>query len=186
MSRFDIRPTPLEGLQILERRPISDPRGFFERMYCVDELSILLNNRTIRQVNRTLSKQPGTVRGMHFQHPPHAEMKFVSCLHGSVFDVAVDLRSGSNTFLKWFGIELNENNHLTLAIPEGYAHGFQTLTSDCELLYMHTNCYSSDAEGGVHPTDPRLSIDWPMPIETMSEKDRSHPFIDDNYKGIDL
>lgn len=186
MSRFDVEPTPLDGLRLLTRRPIADTRGFFERVFCTEELGGVLAGRAVVQVNRTLSASAGTVRGMHFQRPPHAEMKLVSCLRGRVFDVAVDLRSGSPTYLRWHGVELSGDNHRTLAIPEGFAHGFQTLTDDCELLYFHTSGYCRAAEGGVSPLDPALGIGWPMPIGEMSQRDAARPPMSAANAGIEL
>jgi dTDP-4-dehydrorhamnose 3,5-epimerase len=114
---------------------------------------------------------------MHFQREPNAEMKFVTCLRGEVFDVAVDLRPGSPTYLRWHGEILSGSNHKTLVIPEGFAHGFQTLTEDCEMLYLHTASHHSGSEGGLHPLDPALSIPWPLPVAEMSARDSSHPFL---------
>ena len=112
---------------------------------------------------------------MHFQHPPHAETKFISCLTGEVFDVAVDLRRGSPTFLLWHAEILSADNHKTFIIPEGFAHGFQTLTKDCEILYLHTTAYRADAEGGLNASDPRLGIQWPLSIAEQSARDSHIP-----------
>jgi dTDP-4-dehydrorhamnose 3,5-epimerase len=121
---------------------------------------------------------------MHFQHPPHAETKFVSCLRGEVFDVAVDLRRGSTTLLLWHGEILSATNHRTLMIPEGFAHGFQTLTEDCEMLYFHTTAYQGDAEGGLNARDPRLGIQWPLPIAGESVRDATHPLVSEDFRGL--
>ena len=137
-------------------------------------------------LNCGLWRERGTVRGMHYQTPPHAEAKLVSCLRGEVFDVAVDLRRGSPTFLRWHAERLSPGNHKTLLIPEGCAHGFQALAPDCELLYVHTAPYAPNAEGGVHPRDPRLAISWPEPIAILSRRDEAHPPIADGYTGIAL
>lgn len=185
-TRFDIRDTPLPGLRILQRKPIGDSRGYLERLFCTDELQVLASGRHIAQINRTLTASRGTVRGMHFQRPPHAETKFVSCLRGEVFDVALDLRDNSPTFLQWHSVVLSADNHNTLVIPEGFAHGFQTLTNNCEMLYFHTHIYQPDAEGGLNAQDPRLSIQWPLPIGSVSLRDAGHPFLDENFFGISL
>ena len=140
-ERFDILRTKLPGLELIQRRPIEDGRGFLERLFCADELGPLLAGKAIVQINRTSTSRRGTVRGLHFQYPPYAETKLISCLQGEVFDVAVDLRRGSPTFLSWHGEILSAANHRTLLIPEGFAHGFQTATDDCELLYLHTAPY---------------------------------------------
>jgi dTDP-4-dehydrorhamnose 3,5-epimerase len=184
--RFDILGTPLAGLRVLQRKPIGDSRGYLERLFCTDELQTLAPGRHIAQINHTLTASRGTVRGMHFQRPPHAEIKFVSCLRGEVFDVAVDLRDNSPTFLHWHAEVLSAENHKTLVIPEGFAHGFQTLTDNCEMLYFHTHTYQPDAEGGLNAQDPRLAIQWPLPIGGVSPRDVGHPFLDENFFGMAL
>lgn len=185
-NRFEILPTPIEGLLVLERKPLGDERGYLERMLCIDELKEVLQESSVVQVNRTLTRASGVVRGMHFQKPPHCEKKIISCLRGEIFDVAVDLRADSATFLQWHGERLSEENHRTLLVPEGFAHGFQTLTTDCELLYFHTAPYQADSEGGLNATDPRLAIQWPLEISQRSERDLQHPMINDGFTGIQL
>lgn len=183
-SRFEIQPKPLLGLNVLVRKPLGDSRGYLERMFCVGELKDVFGDRRVVQINHTLTQTQGTVRGMHFQHAPHAEMKFVSCLRGSVFDVAVDLRKGSPTFLQWHAELLSADNHKTLAIPEGFAHGFQTLSDDCEMLYLHTAAYVPEAEAGLNPKDARLAIAWPLPIAEISPRDAVHALIADDFEGV--
>lgn len=183
--RFEILETPLSGLRVLRRKPIGDSRGYLERLYCTEELQALAPGK-IAQINHTLTGHKGTVRGMHFQRPPHAETKFVSCLRGEVFDVAVDLRHNSPTFLHWHAESLSADNHKTLVIPEGFAHGFQTLTDDCEMLYFHTTAYQPGAEGGLNAQDPRLAIDWPLPVAALSPRDAMHPLLDDRFAGLVL
>ena len=185
-TRFDILPTPLEGLRTLRRKPVGDIRGFLERMFCADELSQILGCKPIAQINRTLTGMRGSIRGMHFQHAPHAETKFVTCLRGEVFDVAVDVRKNSPTFLQWHGQILTHDNHATLVIPEGFAHGFQTLSNDCELLYFHTAAYQADSEGALNAQDPRLAIKWPLEITHQSERDKSHAQITQTFEGVTL
>jgi len=185
-ARFDILATPLPGLRILQRKPVGDSRGYLERLYCGEELQTLAPGRLIVQINHTLTADRGTVRGMHFQRPPHAEVKFVSCLRGEVYDVAVDLRDNSQTFLRWHAELLSANNHKTLVIPEGFAHGFQTLTDDCEMLYFHTAAFEPCAEGGLNAQDPLLAIRWPLPVAGRSPRDASHPFLDGNFVGMAL
>ena len=172
MPRFHKHQTPLPGLLLLERLPLGDERGYLERIFCEDELGDLLDRRRILQINHTLTRSAGTVRGLHFQRPPHAEMKVVSCLAGEVFDVALDLRQDSPTFLQWHGEILSAKNHHTLVIPEGFAHGFQTMTPDCEMLYLHTAAYQPKAEDGVDGLDPSLEIAWPLPVSERSSRDR--------------
>jgi len=183
-SRFTILDTPLQGLRVLQRRPIGDSRGYFERSFCAEELQVLLLGERIMQINHTLTTRRGTVRGMHFQHPPYAETRFVSCLRGEVFDVAVDLRSSSSTFLHWHAEVLSADNHRTLVIPEGFAHGFQTLAEDCEMLYFHTAIYRPGAEGGLNAQDPRLAILWPEAITNLSPRDAALPLLTDNYSEV--
>jgi dTDP-4-dehydrorhamnose 3,5-epimerase len=184
--RFELKPAKPQGLMRVDRKPLGDSRGYLERLFCEDELRPLFENRVIRQINRTLTKTRGTVRGMHFQHPPHAEAKLVSCLRGRVFDVAVDLRRGSPTFLQWHSEILDDENHRALFIPEGFAHGFQTLSEHCEMLYMHTAVYDPDSEGAINALDPVLAIVWPETIQDRSPRDTNHPMLAADYPGIDL
>ncbi|WP_349371518.1 dTDP-4-dehydrorhamnose 3,5-epimerase family protein [Salinarimonas sp.] len=182
-GRFDVLATEIEGLVALRRKPIGDARGFLERIYCADELEPVLGGRRIAQINRTLTRRRGAVRGLHFQHPPHAETKVVACLRGAVFDVAVDLRRGSPTFLAWHGRVLGAENAESLVVPEGFAHGFQALEDECELLYLHTAAYAPDAEGGLDATDPRIGIAWPLPIAERSVRDEGLARAD-GFAGI--
>jgi len=184
MSRFAITATPLAGLQVVQRKRLGDSRGFLARIFCRDELSACGWHTPVAQINHTATMRQGTIRGLHFQHPPHAEMKLVSCLHGEVWDVAVDLRSGSPTFLHWHGVRLSAENCRALLIPEGFAHGFQTLTDEVELLYCHSAAHCAESEGGLHPGDPKLAIDWPLPVTELSDRDQSHPFLADDFKGV--
>jgi dTDP-4-dehydrorhamnose 3,5-epimerase len=183
-GRFDVLETPIAGLRVLQRKPMGDSRGYLERMFCAEELDALLAGRRIVQVNHSLTGYRGTVRGMHFQRPPHAETKFVSCLRGEVFDVAVDLRRDSPTFLHWHAEVLSSDNHRTLVIPEGFAHGFQALTDGCEMLYFHTAAYHADAEAGLNSLDPRLAIAWPLPVQNRSHQDSAHPLLNDDFAGV--
>ncbi len=185
-QRFAIQPTPLNGLKLLKRKPRHDVRGYFERLYCQDELGPLFGSDAIVQINHTLTRKAGTLRGMHFQYPPYTEGKLVSCLRGEVFDVALDLRYGSPTFMQWHGEVLSEGNHHSLFIPPGFAHGFQSLCDDCELLYLHSNTYHPEAEGAINAIDPSAAIDWPLPIGERSERDTALPLLSDGFKGLDL
>jgi dTDP-4-dehydrorhamnose 3,5-epimerase len=176
-SRFDIVPTPLGGLLRLDRVRIGDQRGWFERMFCADELSAVGWTKGIAQINHTLTLNLGVVRGMHFQNAPHEEAKFVNCLVGEVFDVAVDVRKNSPTYLQWHAEILSADNARSLLIPEGFAHGFQTLTDNVEMLYFHSTSYAPKYEDGLRPEDPKLAIDWPLAISEMSERDRNHKLL---------
>jgi dTDP-4-dehydrorhamnose 3,5-epimerase len=184
MSRFDITDSPLPGLKLIQRKPMGDDRGFLARLFCADELSTAGWQQPIAQINHTCTARRGTVRGMHYQQPPHAEMKLVSCLRGVIWDVAVDLRADSPTFLQWHTEILSAENHRALLIPEGFAHGFQTLTNDVELLYCHSAPHMPGAEGGINPLDERLDIQWPEPITVISERDHNHPLLDFAFTGL--
>ena len=183
-ARLTFHPTPLADLVLVGRKPLSDERGYLERLFCADELANEGIRLPVFQVNRTLTRRKGTVRGMHFQFPPHAETKLVSCLAGRVFDVAIDLRRGSPTFMKWHSEELSAGNHKSLLIPSGFAHGLQTLEDDCELLYFHSAAFAAEAEGGIHPQEPKIGIAWPLPITDMSTRDRNHPALAADFKGL--
>lgn len=185
MSRyFDCTRTPIQGCTVLQRQPIRDARGFLERLFDAEQMRELIPEQSIVQINRTLTVKRGTVRGMHFQKPPHPEAKFVSCLRGEIFDVAVDLRRGSPTFLRWHGERLSADNQRTLLIPPGCAHGLQTLTGDCEVLYLHTAAYAPEVEAGIHARDPMIAIQWPEEITELSARDSSHPMLTRAFDGI--
>lgn len=186
MSRFKVTDLPLSGLKLIERQQVGDARGFLARLFCADELVGAGWSKPVAQINQTVTRKAGALRGLHFQRSPHAEMKLVSCLKGIVFDVAVDLRRGSPTFLQWHAEELSSDNLSALLIPEGFAHGFQALTDDCELHYVHSASYAVSYEGGINARDPRLGIVWPRAISEVSERDSLHPFIGENFEGVTL
>lgn len=177
---------PLKGAFIIEPEPFEDTRGRFSRIFCKKEFQAIGLEKDIAQVNHSVTVQKGAIRGMHFQRPPMAEIKMVKCLRGSVFDVIIDLRKGSSTFLKWHGEILSAENMKMMYVSEGFAHGFQTLEEDSELLYFHTEFYSSEHEGGVRFDDPLINIQWPMEITDISEKDRNHPLLSQDFEGIVL
>lgn len=182
-----ILPTPLHGVAAVTTESFSDMRGSFVRLFCKKELAPLIGDRDIVQMNHSRTTLVGAVRGMHYQHPPHAEMKLVRCLRGRIWDVAVDLRAGSPTFLQWHAEELSPDNARMLVIPEGCAHGFQVLEANSELLYLHTAYYTPDAaEGGLRHNDVRLGITWPLPVTDFSERDRQHPMLGPDYSGISV
>jgi len=185
-KRFDFHPTPLEGLWVVQRKPVEDQRGFFCRFFCAEEFQVAGLKKTIAQINHTRTQKQGAVRGMHFQYPPHAEMKLVSCIRGMIWDVAVDLRAGSPTFLQWHAEELSADNNRALLIPEGFAHGFQALGDDVEVLYLSSSPYAPRAEGGMNPQDPRLAIHWPLPITELSARDSKCPLLKNDFRGIEL
>jgi len=179
-------PTHLGGLVLVEGNPFQDDRGSLERLFCIRELSELLGKKKIAQVNYSRTKRKGTVRGLHYQNPPYAETKFVRCLYGQVFDVAVDLRKGSPTFLQYHSEILSDLDNKTLVIPEGFAHGFQCLTDHCALLYFHTELFVPGTEGALNVKDPQLGIKWPLQITEISDRDRRHSFVSDSYEGVCL
>lgn len=183
-GRFTITATAIPGVQVVERKPVGDDRGFLARLFCTSELAAAGWLRPIAQVNHTFTGVRGTVRGMHFQHPPHAEMKLVICIRGAIYDVAVDLRRGSPTFLEHHAQMLSAENNQALLIPEGCAHGFQTLTGDVEIIYLHSAPYAATAEGGLSPLDSRLDIKWPLSVAAISKRDAAHPAVTGDFKGV--
>lgn len=170
---------------MIRRSPIHDTRGFFDRVFCAEELAKAEWVSPVSQANFTLTRTRGTVRGLHYQRAPHAEMKLVNCLRGEIWDLILDLRPKSPMFMKWHAERLSAVEFNALLIPKGCAHGFQTLTSDVELLYLHSVPYVAEAEGGLSPLDPRLAIPWPLQITDISARDKSHPNLTDAFEGID-
>ncbi|RCV90917.1 dTDP-4-dehydrorhamnose 3,5-epimerase [Billgrantia montanilacus] len=181
-----INTTPISDLMVIESTPHTDLRGAFARLFCDNELAPVIGRRRIVQINHSTTSTVGTIRGLHFQHPPHAEMKLVRCLKGRVWDVAIDLRRDSPTFLNWYAQELAADNHRMMVIPEGFAHGFQTLEPDSEVFYLTTAHYMPNAEGGVRFDDPRLGVKWPLKAGCLSVKDAAHPLLDEGFHGIFL
>lgn len=177
-DRFSFQKTTLADLWQVDRKPRGDARGSFSRFYCADEFAAIGLTKPLVQINHSSSRNRGTIRGLHFQHPPRAETKIVTCLSGAIFDVAVDLRQGSPTFLAWYGIELSAENFRSLVIPAGFAHGFQTLQDNSEIIYLVTAEYAADLEDGVNPFDPAVGVSWPLDVADMSERDAKRPFID--------
>jgi dTDP-4-dehydrorhamnose 3,5-epimerase len=181
-----VTPTDIAGVFVVERPIHGDERGFLSRLFCADTLRAAGWTKPVVQVNHTFTAKAGGVRGMHFQHPPHAEMKLVSCLSGEVWDVAVDLRRGSPTFLRWHAEPLSADNRRALLIPEGCAHGFQALVDGCELIYCHSAAYVPDAEGGVTHDDPMLGIRWPLPVVDLSLRDANHSPLSTEFSGLSV
>jgi dTDP-4-dehydrorhamnose 3,5-epimerase len=186
LKRLHVIELGLSGLKVIERQRLSDPRGYLSRLFCRNELGAAGWMKPIAQINHTRTIQKGSIRGIHLQYPPHTEMKLVTCIRGKVWDVAVDLRANSPTFMKWEAQILSAENSKSLLIPEGFGHGFQTMQNDSELLYLHTEDYAPEAEVGLRFDDPSLSIDWPIRVENISIRDASHPFLTKEFKGIDL
>lgn len=175
---------PIDGLMEAETTSFSDARGRFTRLFCRRDLEAACGNRPIVQINYSITRAKGAIRGLHFQHPPSADAKWVRCLRGRVFDVAVDLRAGSPTFLRWHAVELDDATQNAVFIPEGFAHGFQVLEENSELLYLHSAYYSPELEGGLRYDDPRLGICWPLPVSDISDRDRIHPLLDGSFRGL--
>lgn len=178
--------TSIPGIVVVQTQCVEDDRGAFARLFCEQDLAQVIGARRIVQINYSKTSAQGAVRGMHFQFPPHAEMKLVRCLKGKVWDVAVDLRAGSPTFLRWHAEELTPGNARMLVIPEGCAHGFQTLEADSELLYLHTAAYCAASEDGIDCRDPLLGIPWPLPVAALSTRDRHHPALQPGFEGVTL
>ncbi|MCP5081973.1 MAG: dTDP-4-keto-6-deoxy-D-glucose epimerase [Alphaproteobacteria bacterium] len=178
--------TEMDGVFEAVTEPYVDHRGAFGRLFCCDELRAAHCDRPIKQINHSRTSAKGAIRGLHFQRAPKAEAKWVRCLKGKVFDVCVDLRKDSSTFLKWHAVELDAERWNTILIPEGFAHGFQVLEPESELLYLHSEVYSRELEGGLRFDDPRLAIPWPVPASDVSDRDREHPLIDRSFEGISL
>lgn len=185
-ERFVCTALPLAGLVRVQRQPSHDRRGLFERIFCIHELAAAGWTQPIAQINHSVTRRRGSLRGLHYQRPPHAEVKLVSCLSGEVWDVAVDLRAGSPTFLRWHAERLSSVNGCALIIPPGFAHGFQTLSDDAELIYLHSAAYVPDAESAVHANDPRLAIPWPLPVTDVSDRDRAHAPLSSSFEGVNL
>ncbi len=183
-ATFSTALTSVKGLVVVERHPRGDHRGSLARLFCADEFAPLGWDRPVAQINHTYTSSVGTIRGMHFQRAPKSEKKLVICLRGAICDVAVDLRAGSPTFLQHHKEVLSADNHKALLIPEGCAHGFQSLTDDVELVYLHSEKYSAPDEGGVSPFDEMLAIAWPKPVSAISDRDRLHPALSSNYEGL--
>ena len=181
---MEFLPTSISGAFEIRHDVRSDARGRFSRQYCEREFAAAgLNTRWV-QVNHSVTLGRGTVRGMHFQRPPAAEVKLVSCAAGKACDVIVDLRAGSATFLQWVAVEIDEAT--SCYIPEGCAHGFQALTGEVHLIYQHSAYYAPDLEGGVRFDDPAVGIEWPLPIGSVSDRDRSFELIGVDFQGIGL
>jgi dTDP-4-dehydrorhamnose 3,5-epimerase len=175
---------PLQGAYIIEPEVYQDERGSFYRFFCNDEFKQIGHNKPWIQLNHSHTKSKGTVRGLHFQLPPDGEIKMVKCITGKILDVIVDLRIGSSTFLRWTGVEISAEDRRMIYIPEGFAHGFQTLTDDSELIYHHSTAYIKNSEGGIRFDDPLININWPLPPLHISARDLQFPLITNQFRGI--
>jgi len=183
VGKLTVTELPLQGTYLIEPNTSEDHRGSFSRVFCKEELSNIFDGN-IAQINHSITHQKGSVRGLHFQYPPNAEIKMVKCLQGSAFDVIVDIREGSPTFLHSYSVVLSSANMRTIYIPKGFAHGFQTLEEDTQLLYMHSEVYTPDNEGALNVLDPLLAIKWPLPLSDLSQRDTHHPMINKDFQGV--
>jgi dTDP-4-dehydrorhamnose 3,5-epimerase len=176
--------TGIPGVLVLERTAHVDRRGSFDRLVDVELIAEAVAGFSVEQVNLSVTRGAGTVRGLHYQSGPEAEVKVVTCLAGMAFDVAVDLRAGSATFLQWHGVVLEGGVGRSFVVPAGCAHGFQVLSEECTLLYAHSTSYRPEFEGGVHPGDPRVSVGWPEAVVGLSERDSSFPHLSGDWEGL--
>ena len=184
-----ISEAPLPGVFVVESDVHVDSRGSFMRIFDAGELRSALGTKQILQVNFSYTKQRGAIRGLHYQKPPFTETKLVRCLSGNVWDIAVDLRKGSPTFLKWWGIELSPDDQRMVVWPDGCAHGFQTLSSGSQLLYLHTAPFVPQSEAGIAWNDRRVCIEWPIAIPAeggLSERDRALPSLTSDFEGLSI
>lgn len=171
MVKLSLERTPIADAWLWRRPQHLDARGYLERVFDEETLGPILDGRPVKQVNRTVTRRAGTLRGLHVQLPPHVEAKLVTCLRGSAFDVLVDLRASSATFGTWWSCELQGGDGITVVVPEGCAHGLQTLADDTEMLYVHTAAYVADFEAAVNPLDDELAVAWPRPVTVLSNRD---------------
>ncbi|MGN6479267.1 dTDP-4-dehydrorhamnose 3,5-epimerase [Luteibacter sp.] len=184
MGRLTFLATPLDGLVEIATDPQVDERGSFVRLFCEGEFDGIRAPLHFTQANLSRTSHRGTVRGMHFQRPPHGEAKLIRCIRGKVFDVAVDIRIGSPTYLQWHAVELSDDNERMVFIPEGFAHGFQALTDEAHLLYMHTASWTAGYEGQLRFNDPVVGVEWPLPPVLVSSRDQAAPSVGDGFEGV--
>lgn len=177
-------PLSLNGAYTIDVQPFQDNRGFFTRTFCENEFAEYNLVQHFVQANHSGTHGKGVIRGMHFQYPPFGETKLIKCVQGAIFDVIIDVRKNSPTYLQWYGAELSSENKRMMYVPVGFAHGFQTLTEYSEITYMVSNFYSRENEGGVKFDDPRVKIQWPLPVSLVSDKDMKIPLIHDTFKPV--
>lgn len=184
MQRFQATDGPIEGIKILKTKPLSDDRGFFQRIFCDNEFKEIGLDKRIVNVNHSFTKKTGCIRGLHFQYQPCSETKIIKCIKGAIWDVVVDVRRDSPTFLQHCSIELSEGNSTMLYIPDGFAHGFQALEDNSEIIYFVTNYYSKELEMSLNPFDKKIAIKWPLECVDISDKDANAKMIDDLFVGV--
>lgn len=176
--------TKLKGAFILELKKIEDERGFFARSWCQKEMEEHGLTAQVVQTNVSFNPKKGTLRGMHYQVAPHEESKLVRCTRGSIFDVIIDLRPGSETYKQWQGVKLTSDNYRMLFVPEGFAHGYMTLEDNTEVTYQVSQFYTPGAEQGIRWNDPAFNVDWPLTPSILSEKDKAHPDFKDEMVTV--
>jgi dTDP-4-dehydrorhamnose 3,5-epimerase len=184
MDNLSVKELPLAGLMLIERARIVDSRGSLSRLFCADALAVGGWHKPVSQINLTHTVSRGSIRGLHYQNPPYAEMKMVTCVRGEVWDVAVDLRANSSTFMQWHAQTLSAENGVSLLIPEGYAHGFQSMTDDAEIVYLHSAPYAPASAAALRFDDPAIGIRWPQPVTEISARDQTHPLLPPAFKGM--
>lgn len=178
--------TTIPDLFLIQSDPIQDDRGVFARTFCKKEFAGINFEKEFVQFNHSLNFKKGTLRGMHFQYSPYSETKLIRCVQGKIYDVAVDIRKNSSTFLHYFAVELSAENMLSILIPDGFAHGFQTMEDNSALIYHHTQFYTPKADSGLRYDDPVLKINWPLTTANVSEKDKNYLLIDNKFKGLEI
>ncbi|OSY43647.1 dTDP-4-dehydrorhamnose 3,5-epimerase [Pseudonocardia autotrophica] len=177
---MDIHPTPLAGSALIDLKRLTDDRGFFARAFCEQEFVDAGLDPTISQCNLSYNHEAGTLRGFHYQLEPNAEVKVIRCVRGAIYDVIVDLRPDSDTYLQWFGAELSQDNYRAMYVPRNFAHAYLTLTPDATTIYQVSTPYTPGAERGLRWNDPALDVDWPVEIAHISDKDANWPLLADN------
>lgn len=186
MDRFTFEKTNISGVFVVTPKKIIDPRGYYERFFCSDEFKELGFTDSVKQINHSQTVAKGVIRGFHYQKPPYCEMKLVRCINGSIFDVALDLRKNSPTFMKHFSCELSSANGAYLLIPEGVAHAFQTTSDLSEILYIVNKKYTPSSDVAINPLDRAIGVQWPLKINTELSKELGAPMISLDFTGIDV
>lgn len=184
MDRFQVINEVLGDAKVLKIKSMQDARGSFQRLFCMEEFRSFGLQREIVNINHSVTKNRGSIRGMHFQYAPVTETKIVKCIRGAIWDVIVDVRKDSPTYLQSYGVMLSEHNDMMFYIPEGFAHGFQSLEQDTEIIYFVTSYYSQEKEYSLNPFDPQLEIAWPLACTEISDKDKNAPMLDANFVGL--
>ena len=184
MNDLVVSDLPFSNLKLITRNLIGDNRGFLTRLFCSEDLRRVGWDKPIAQINYTYTAKKGAIRGLHYQKVPFVDMKLVTCIKGEILDIVVDLRTKSETYLHYCSIKLTEANNQSLLIPEGFAHGFQALTNNVELIYCHSASYQKEYEAGLNMQDPTLKIQLPIDISEVSQKDLEQPFINKDFEGF--